>query len=246
MFYIPLRSSFGKISNCLISVLIFIFSGTNVNAQNNFSEGVIIFKVDSVISDRPKDSIDITVSKIRLFKKNNLGRSEIIKVEPRNGNTVYTETEVINEKGKYFIIDPQLGPLVKKHAVLLTFDDIKEGRAEFAFKGKIREFAFKRSLQKDSLLKILVEKMYRIEKQTNKTLELAVARDINTSFGFFFPDYLKLDGTPFQFYYEENNILYHLSAESITKKALDNDLFTIGSEYDIFPLETVLSSFKKN
>jgi hypothetical protein len=219
---------------------------TKSNAQGNFKEGVIIFKVDSVISDKPMDSIDLTLSEIRLFKKNNLGKAEIIKAQPKNPANIDTFTEIINEKGKYFIYDPQLGELVRKYAVLLTIDDIKKGRAELAFKGKIRDFTFKKSSQKKILLKIPVEKVYRIEKDINTTLELAVARDIETSFGFFFPEYLKLNGTPFQFYYEENNILYHLTAESITEKALDDDLFMVGSEYDVFPMETVLSSSYKN
>ncbi|WP_159468244.1 hypothetical protein [Dyadobacter sp. 3J3] len=241
-----LTSCFGTLSKLLLGILIVTLTRITVNAQIKFTQGVIIYKVDSVLTGKPKDSIDITLSEIKLFKKNNLFRADVTTVQPKNPENFNTFSEIINEKGKYFLYDPQLGELVKKLAVLLTIDDIKQGRAELGFKGKIREFTFKTSSQKYTLLNIPVKKMYRIEKEKNETLELALAEDIKTSFGFFFPEYLKLDGTPLQFYYEENDILYHLTAESVTEMAIDDDLFTIGPEYDIFPLSTVLSSFGKN
>ncbi|MEO6684411.1 MAG: hypothetical protein ABIN24_00540 [Dyadobacter sp.] len=241
-----LTSCFGKISKLLLSILIVILSGLNVNAQIKFTEGVIIYKVDSVVSDKPVNSSNISVSEIRLYKKKNLRRMDIISPPSTDSSPAFVISQILNEKGLYFLLESQLFGDTNKLASFESIQEIEKRKAQYALTGKIPEFRFKENSEKRMFFETQVETVYRIEEEPKRIWKLLVAKDIDTSFGFFLPEYLYLTGTPLQFYFDDNTALYHLTAQSIIKKPIDDALFNIGPEYDILPSETKISPSKKN
>lgn len=238
-----LTSRFTKFSKLLI--LISILSGISANAQIKFNEGVIIYKVDSILSDKPIDSSNISIGEIRIYKKNNLRRMDFISPQSTESTPSYIITQILNEKGLYFTIESQLFDNTKKSALFQTIEEIEKSKAEHKITNKIPEFRFKESAKKRTVFGAQVETVYRVEKDPNRTWQLLVAKNIDTSFGFFFTEYLYLTGTPFQFYFDDNTTIYHLTAQSLIEKAIDDDLFVIGKEYDITPYNTKTSPLKK-
>lgn len=246
MLHSPFKSSLNKLNKSVFLVFIFILSTIHVNAQVKFIEGVIVYKVDSIISDKPKDSSNISISEIRIYKKNNLRRMDLISPPSTESSPSYIITQILNEKGLYFTIESQLFDNTKKSALFQTIEEIEKNKAEHKITNKIPEFRFKESAKKRMVLGAQVETVYRVEKDPNRTWQLLVAKNIDTSFGFFFTEYLYLTGTPLQFYFDDNTTIYHLTAQSLTEKVIDDDLFVIGKEYDITPYNTEKSPFKKN
>lgn len=243
----PFKSSFNKTTKSIVIALITILSATNVQAQIKFTEGVIIYKVDSILSNKPTDASSISVSEIRLYKKNNLRRMDIISPPSADSMSSFTITQILNEKGMYLVIDSPLFNSLRKSATFETIEKLEQGPARFAISGRITHCTYGETFKKDMVLGTQAETVYRVEKDPDRTWKLLVAKNIDTSFGLFLPEYQKLAGTPLQFYFDDNNIeLLHLTAQSITEKPIDDALFTIGPEFDILPSETKISPSKKN
>lgn len=246
MIHSPFKSSFNKIKK-LVVITFFILSAIHVSAQIKFTEGLIIFKVDSILSHkRSIDSSSVSVSEIRLYKKNNLCRMDIISPPSTDSIPTFVISQILNEKGMYLFWTPQPSDNERRFASFETIEEIEKRKAQYALTGKIPKFRFKENAIKRMVFGARVETVYRIEKELNRTWKLLVARDIDTSFGFFLPEYLYLTGTPFQFYFDDNTAIYHLTAQSLTEKVIDDDLFIIGKEYDIIPSEPKSSPSKKN
>lgn len=247
MLNFSLTFSFEKVSKLLASILIFILIGTNVKAQSKFTEGVIIFKVDSIISDKPIDSSSISVSEIRLYKKNNLRRMDIISPPSTDSIPPLIITQILNEKGMYLLFDSPLFNNARKSASFYKIEEIEQSPAHYAISGKITHCTYRETSKKAIVLGTQVETVYRAEKDPDRTWKLLVAKNIDTSFGLFLPEYQKLTGTPLEFYFDDNNIeLLHLTAQSIIEKPIDDALFNIGPEYDILPSKTKKSPLNKN
>ncbi|MCF0058177.1 hypothetical protein [Dyadobacter sp. CY356] len=232
----------------VVIAFVFMLSAIHVNAQVKFTEGVIIFKVDSILSHkRPIDSSSVSVSEIRLYKKNNLRRMDIISPSTPDSMSSFTITQILNEKGMYLVIDSPLLNSLRKSASFETIEELEQRPAHFAISGKITHCTYRETFKKVIVLGTQAETVYRVEKDPDRTWKLLVAKNIDTSFSLFLPEYQKLTGTPLEFYFDDNNIeLLHLKAQSITEKPIDDALFTIGPEFDILPAETKISPSKTN
>jgi hypothetical protein len=246
MLHSPFLGSLNKVKKPFVIAFIFVLNVINASAQGEFTEGVIIFKVDSIISDKPIDSSGVSVIEIRLYKKNNLRRLDIISPPSTSSTPAFIISQIINEKGRYFLIESQIFDNDRKTALFETIDEIEQSRAQYVLTGKIPEFKVKDISEKTMVFETQVETVYRIENDPKRTWELLVAKNLDTSFGLFLTEYINLPGTPFQFYFDDNTVLYHMTAQSLTKKTLDNDLFTVGQEYDVVPFGIGISPFKKN
>ena len=248
MLHSSFKPSLNKMKKAVVIAFVFMLSAIHVNAQVKFTEGVIIFKVDSILSHkRPIDSSSVSVSEIRLYKKNNLRRMDIISPPSTSLSPSYVITQILNEEGMYLVIDSPLFDSSRKSATFETIEELEQRPAHFAISGKITHCTYRETSKKTIVLGTQVETVYRAEKDPDRTWKLLVAKNIDTSFGLFLPEYQKLTGTPLEFYFDDNNIeLLHLTAQSIIEKAIDDALFTIGPEFDILPSETKISPSKKN
>lgn len=219
-----------------IVIFLFLIFSSITKAQNVFREGLIVYKCDSATNQKGNRLLSI-YREIRLYKKNDLYRLETIKRNLNNKLDDEIEVQIINENGKYIFNDSDIS--LKQISLFVSVEEEKQLLSQRALTGQLYVYEVEKTISHKPILNFLVEEIILENMNTRQYIHVVLTKDIKTSFGLFYEQYRKLEGTPFQFYDHEGDTSFHYNVVSIKQMKLSNEMFYLKKNYKVLTLDQI-------
>ncbi|WP_138992446.1 hypothetical protein [Larkinella sp. C7] len=234
-------------------------------AQAEFSEGTLIYRIDTVrrLELHPSSYLPV---QFKLYKKADLIRVETQYVNMADSTDRKRMIEIRNQKGIYSVLEEKpsipIDSLVKKlsmskdsllkvfpwmneFALFSSYEEEKISRSTAALQGRLKTYTAKKVGQKSSLLSMPTEKFVLTSLDKSDSLNIQVTQAISAPVGLFFEPLRKIAGTPLQFTDSQYGWHYRYTIESVKAQSLPDELFQIDPKLRILTDEQMLQETKE-
>ncbi|WP_020598097.1 hypothetical protein [Spirosoma panaciterrae] len=207
-----------------------------LKAQTPFREGVLTYKADTI---RRLESIPAAyiISKVVVFKKDDLLRIEIWRFNRLNKSVTEKLIQIWNKKGTYLFSEHSepIWARVDKSAIFMTHEEeqqLQNKRSQF---GAIKSFAVNKVSQHIKWFNLDTEKVELKGGQEygGALPEAIVSTSINIPMSKLFDSAFELPGTPLQFPISEYGWLIQLTATTLKQTDVPDNLFEINTSFKL-------------
>jgi hypothetical protein len=215
-----------------------------VTAQTNFSEGILVYKVDTIRRIESYPAAFVT-TQFRVYKKGDFIRVEKQSVNKFNSIDKQQTVEIRNKEGIYTFTEGRY--TFNNYVLFMTYNEEMKMKSTAALRGQLDTYTVKEAGQKSVLLSMPTETFIITNLNKGISTEVQITKVINIPVRIFFDALHKVEGTPLQFTDSQYGWLNKYSIASIEAQSLPDDLFQIDSKLKVMTTEQILkelSDFK--
>ncbi len=218
---------------CLLSIVLI----GKTCAQAVFSEGVLVYRVDTIRRLETQPAV-YTNTLFTFYKKGELLRAQRLSVNMFSPTDRRLIIEIRNKEGIYTVMESH--DRFIDVTLFTTYDEEAIMRSTVALEGRLKTYTIKNVGQKSVLLSMPTEKLIITSSDKSDPIEVQVSKAINAPVSLFFDPFKRVDGTPLQFTESQFGWLYRYTIESVTAKSLPDDLFKIDPKRKTMTMEQML------
>ncbi len=214
-----------------------LLSSLDLIAQSTFEEGVLVYKADT-LKRLDFTSAPFYVSQMRIYKKGNLIRQEVIHFNLSNSSDTIRTTQIRNAKGVYLCLEGRSD--AESMAILRSYEDERLEREDRVAKGYLKPYAIKKTGQKKQLIGISTERIIIQGVDKTKQIETLVSEGINVPVGLFYEPLREIKGTPLQFVDYDGGWATRYTAVAVEPRKIDAKLFEVDPKFMVVSMKQML------
>lgn len=237
------------ISQFFYTALLSFSVSLSLKAQSAFSEGILVYKADTIkrLEAFPASNI---VSQVVVYKKLDQLRIEVWRVNKFNKADLDKDIHIRNKKGSYMFIESSdtVMAAATNFAMFMSYEDEKLHEAERIMKGYASNYKVDKVLKNIRWLNLPAQRVLVKGGPNNKESEMVFTNSLDIPIGLAFDFPVSgLPGTPLQFVIYERGWMTRLTADKLKLEKVSDILFQIDPKRKIMSLEEMIqgiSDFK--
>jgi hypothetical protein len=234
------------------ALYLFLFLSTGIsvsNAQSVFTEGILVYRGDT-IKRLEKSPAAYVVSKVTVYKKQDLLRIEILRVIPSSKRSFQKDIQIRNKQGSYTFLESSdsMMAAASNFAMFMPYEEEKRLQAERILQGYTNSYKVSKLIERIKWLDLPAERVLAKGGANHEEYEmiLTTSFDIPVSQSFDYP-LGGFSGTPLQFVIKERGWMTKLTATELTPTKNSDTLFEIDAARKVMSFTEMmqeLSDFK--
>lgn len=233
-------------SQAFYVVLFFSFVSLSLKAQSPFHEGTLIYEGDTIKRVEAIPAAYV-VSKLVVYKKADLLRIEVWRVNKFNETDFQKDIQIRNEKGIYSYVEfaDSMRSAVANFAMFMSYDGEKLHQAERIMQGHTGKIEIDKVVENLRWLGLPAEKVILKGGVKDELAEMVITNAIDIPIGTIFDSLGIISGTPLQFVIDERGWRTRLTAVSLKSEIVPNTFFQIDPGRKIMSFEEMLQEIKR-
>lgn len=233
----------------LLQVCAVLFLSLTVKAQSSFTEGVLIYKADT-LEKREASPAAYIVSQVVVYKKTNDLRIEVWRVNRFDNKDFYKDIHIRNKSGIYMLVessDSMMASLAN-FAIFISYEEEKRFQNERVIEQNASHYKVSKVIENTSWFNWPAQRVLVKGGAKNEESEMTLTNAIEVPVGSVFDSLLgAIDGTPLQFVFNVYGWMTRLTASDFKLEKVADTKFQVNPKFTIMGFEETLkkiSDFK--